>query len=497
MVRRYLAALSFANLCYYSPLWRRLLDLRQAPQFGMKTLANWGEHAAAICGVLLFAALLVGLDALFRRAPSLLRSLEPPLACVLLAMSAQSAIAGTVPRLTLLQLVDSQQLICILAGLAILALLARYHQAIRRAAPPLLLALLPICAVTFGTSLYKAATRTALNDPPHANHLQHTSGPRVLWIIFDEWDQRLTFDARPAGLALPALDRLRGESLFATHALPPAGYTILSMPSLIEGRVVRNTTSIDANTLLLEYEDGTKQRFGDEPNLFSDVRHAGMNAAAFGWYLPYCRIFAEYVSDCWWQETGTLWNSGGASFASALLTQPRALFETALFSPFGQSLSVLKHRHTYGELLQWSKRAVTDPTFQLTLLHLNVPHPPYIYDRAAGLLTRANSPSAYPDALALVDKTIAELRAQMEQAGTWNSVIVLLSSDHFFRASQMVNGTRDRRVPFLVHFPGQSAGVPFEPWFNTLLTHDLILALLHSEITGVASTQDWLTRHNR
>jgi hypothetical protein len=478
MVRGYLIALSFANLCYL-PTWKRLLGLRQAAEFGMKNLPNRGEYAAAVCGVLLFAAVLAGLDAIFRRAPGLLQGLQLPLAFALIAMSVQPwwhrlsiAVIG-------------------LVFLAVMALLARYHQPIRRSAAPVLLALLPFCAVTFGASLYQAATRTGFSDPPHATRLDHAQGPRVLWIIFDEWDQRLTFDARPAGLALPAIDRLRGESLFATNALPPAEATILSMPSLIAGRMVRNATPIDAQTMIMEYTDGTRQRFGDEPNLFSEVRRAGMNAAVYGWDLPYCRAFAEFLSDCWWQEMDATWNSGGATFASALLTQPRALFETSLFSPFGQSLTVLKHRRTYEELLQRSKQVAIDSSVQLALVHFDIPHPPYFYDRASGQMTRANSLSGYPDALALVDRTIAELRAHMEQ----NSVI-LLSSDHFYRASPLVNGVRDRRVPFLIHFPGQSTGLSYARPFNTVLTHDLILALLHSEITSASATENWLNHHN-
>src|SRR2546423_46880 len=46
---------------------------------------------------------------------------------------------------------------------------------------------------------------------------------RVVWLMFDELDQRITFEARPPGLELPELDRLRRESLYADAARPPAG----------------------------------------------------------------------------------------------------------------------------------------------------------------------------------------------------------------------------------------------------------------------------------
>lgn len=47
MVRRYLIALSFVNLCY-APIWRRLLYFRQATEFGMKNLPGRDQYAAAI-----------------------------------------------------------------------------------------------------------------------------------------------------------------------------------------------------------------------------------------------------------------------------------------------------------------------------------------------------------------------------------------------------------------------------------------------------------------
>ena len=36
-----------------------------------------------------------------------------------------------------------------------------------------------------------------------------TSQPRVVWLIFDELDERVAFAARPANLSLPEFDRLR------------------------------------------------------------------------------------------------------------------------------------------------------------------------------------------------------------------------------------------------------------------------------------------------
>src|SRR5262249_49748159 len=61
---------------------------------------------------------------------------------------------------------------------------------------------------------------------------------RVLWIIFDELDQRLAFDERPASIALPELDRFRRQSVAASRAYSPSTKTFTSLPALITGRLV-------------------------------------------------------------------------------------------------------------------------------------------------------------------------------------------------------------------------------------------------------------------
>jgi uncharacterized membrane protein YhdT len=48
----------------------------------------------------------------------------------------------------------------------------------------------------------------------------HPGQPRVVWILFDETDQRLGFEERPAWLQMPEFDRLRSQCLSATNAYP-------------------------------------------------------------------------------------------------------------------------------------------------------------------------------------------------------------------------------------------------------------------------------------
>src|SRR5262245_20755494 len=76
---------------------------------------------------------------------------------------------------------------------------------------------------------------------------------RVVWLVFEELDQRTAFETRPAGLELPELDRLRRESLWADAARPPAGTPEVSMPALITGRPVVSVTPLNPNDLELAF----------------------------------------------------------------------------------------------------------------------------------------------------------------------------------------------------------------------------------------------------
>jgi hypothetical protein len=53
---------------------------------------------------------------------------------------------------------------------------------------------------------------------------------------------------------------------------------------------------------------------------------------------------------------------------------------------------------------------------------------------------------------------------------------------------------RDYRVPFLVKSSGPSHSMICSNQFNTLLTHDLILAVLRGEVTNQADAASFLGR---
>jgi arylsulfatase A-like enzyme len=150
----------------------------------------------------------------------------------------------------------------------------------------------------------------------------------------------------------------------------------------------------------------------------------------------------------------------------------------------------------------------TDPDLGLILVHWGFPHRPILYDRRREIL-ESSERSNYFDNLVLVDRTLGELRRAMRRAGTWDATIVLATSDHSFRPeffdtespawppeeNAALSGPRDAEVPFLLKLSGQEDAVRYEPAFNTVLSHDLLLALLRREVSSPASVVSWLDQH--
>ena len=147
-------------------------------------------------------------------------------------------------------------------------------------------------------------------------------------------------------------------------------------------------------------------------------------------------------------------------------------------------------------ILREAEALADDTRFGFTLVHLPIPHAPHAYDRKTGEFTLGNSPIAgYVDSLALLDRTVGEIRRSMENAGTWDSTTVLFTSDHPYRESMQLDGKNDPRIPYILKLASQKEGVEYTQQFNTVLTADLLIEVLRGEIADARSAAEWLDRN--
>ncbi len=497
-------ALSLVNLCYLR-VWTELLTYTRADEYEMKLPPGPADYLAAMANVLLGGAVLFAAVQIARRAGIRQRLLNwgfllfliLPLNSIRTVLSEQFAYL----RSPLFEVLGTKGVALLAIGLTAsgVSLMVRWSSRLASAAAAVLVVVSPLVPMTLAQAAWKAAhySPAPLAPRPLAPAVAGTPPRRVLWVIFDEWDQRLTFRERSPLIQLPELDRFRAASLSASNAYSPGPETSYSMPALITGRMVADFRKVDPDTMLVKHPGLTEPvDWGREQNIFADARQAGFNTAVVGWYHPYCRAIAWSLTDCAWWELESQHNSMGVGFFSILVNQARSLFETSLFSPFGQSLATAHHGANYGEMLARAKQELARRDLGLTLLHLPVPHAPHAYNMRTGRFDLANAPiRGYLDSLVLTDRTLGEIRRTMERLGTWNTTTILLSADHSFRAAPALDHKKDHRVPFLLKMEGHNEPVAFDAPFNTLLTHDLLLAILRGEVSTPVQAAGWLDRH--
>ena len=341
-------------------------------------------------------------------------------------------------------------------------------------------------------------------------------GPRVLWVIFDEMSSELAFGRRPPELELPEFDRFQDVALSAANAYPPARRTMQSIPALLTGQLVAATKPAGPDELLLTFA-GQSEPVGwsQQQDIFSAARAIRLNTAVVGWYHPYCRVIGDRLTRCFWQPASQLTNPEKFGVARMMLVQDADALQLLPFTGRVREWILNKtpdyrtpHLGDYLELVDRAAQLAADPDVKLAFVHLPVPHPPYIYDRHRGVWDTKGELS-YLDNLALADRALGQLRTAMERTGIWDTTTVVISSDHWWRTeywdirkpiwSPADNPYRgegtDHRIPFLIKLEGQKTGSRYEPPFNTVLTHDLILDVLNRKVSSAEQVTAWLDTH--
>ena len=312
---------------------------------------------------------------------------------------------------------------------------------------------------------------------------------RVVWLVFEELDQRITFEARPTGLELPELDRLRRESVYADAARPPAATTEVTIPALITGRPVVAVAPLNPRDLELTFGDGETAQWSAQPNVFSRARALGYDTALVGWHLPYPRVLGNSLGVAHWRPSVRYEQARGATFNAALWNQ------WATLAPSMNLRRLFSQR--VAELNNLAIRTATDDRFGLVFLHLPVPQPPGIYDRATEQLTAWNFGGAgggYFDNLALADRVVGDLRRGLDRMRLGDRTWIVLTSTRSWSASRPYDGQSDPRVPFLVRPPEGGRTRHVDIALGTLAAHDLVLAILRGSVSDTSDAAAWLSR---
>ena len=392
----------------------------------------------------------------------------------------------------------------------------------------LLTFLFPSLMIDLALARAGAEPVSAYRPKPPLPMLPPRPGPRqrLIWLLFDEFDQRLAFDQRQPSLELPELDRLRAESLVANHDTQTAAWTILALPTLLSGRLFSRAELIDADTLEV-FPEGSRQGFSwrGQPNVFQRARELGVNAELVGWHHPYCRVFGDSLVRCLdlpsGHPTAALLRETHAAEDGALNTVAflfRLQWENLadMFRPANKAVSEnlkdayvqRRQQQQYFRIRGRAYAEAADQQIDFLFVHFPTPHLFAIYDRQMRDFALSSSID-YFDNLALVDRTVGEMRRTLEQAGLWESTSLLVTSDHGLRPElwrgrynwtpeleRLTANRPSETVPFIMKLAGHGEGAVYDKPFSNVVAGDLCLAVLSGEVSTPEEAAAWLANHS-
>jgi len=249
----------------------------------------------------------------------------------------------------------------------------------------------------------------------------------------------------------------------------------------------------------------------------------GVNAALVGWHHPYCRVLGDELVDCFalpsFHSTAALAAEARASRDGAWKTVAR-LFEWQLVNlqdmfregddpgseRFRDAEIQRGQQEQYFQIRDHAYRYAADPRIDLLLVHVPAPHLLPIYNRRKANFD-LDGDLDYFDNVALVDRTLGELRRAIAQAGLSDRTSLLVTADHGLRPgawigrvgwTEELDRLTERKppetVPFILKLAGQKQPVRVERPFSNVAAGDLALAVLGGKITTTEQAAAWMNQ---
>ena len=393
------------------------------------------------------------------------------------------------------------------AGVGVLLWVLRrgwYATAVRSLRVVLMLVGFSICWM-----LPQLAWMAAHPEPVQASSFVKSPGQlaqrRIIWILFDELSRDQTFDHRYPGLALPAFDHFAAQSVSFSDVSPGGYMTELIIPGLMDGTTISDErTDLDGRLYVKTRNNPEWHPYDAGNTLLAEAREGGWSTAVSGWFLPYCRLYADQLNDCfrtmrfplpggYSRLHSTAWNAVAPIRKSVLRVAGR---------PVAGTTPAELHAVDFEQILSHGDAMIADERIGFVFLHLPTPHPTGFYNRRTGEMGYAGS---YLDNLALADRTLAEVLNRISQTRLADRTTVIVSSDHSWRIpmwhpeagwtpeDQVALGNRgfDERPVLMVRFPGQQNGITMGAAFALLREHAMVERILDQRIATAKELEQW------
>lgn len=373
-------------------------------------------------------------------------------------------------------------------------LFIKYHKLVVTVSKQTVLLLSPALLITTGNACFNIFHyKDEFNEVTNSPILTSRKDFRVMLIIFDGLDYRITFEQRPASIVLSSLDELKQTSVFFTQAYPPGHHTKISIPSIFTGQVVLDSKPSGLSDLSLQFDNKKIVLLSETDHLFKEINNRNVRTGIAGWYLPYGRLFGKWVAECTWypMPEPIMIDQIVPSWLSQLHLQFLPFLPFAAHQLFGLQIPV------NDGILEASCSYASNDQLGMVYIHFMKPHFPHVYDihENRPSASAINSREGYLGDLILVDLAMQKIKETLMQSNLWDKTLLIVTSDHPWMQSKNYDGKFDPRVPLLIKMPNQSEHVTCNTTWNTTLIHKFILDSLDDKIKNSDDCILWIKKN--
>ena len=356
----------------------------------------------------------------------------------------------------------------------------------------LLVILCPFALSNIASTLWRAAfldnqNCTSGESPRLVERVEMIARPvdlqRLVWVTFDELDQRILFDKRPAGYEFPGLDSFRKQSIYASRVVPPGGKTITAMPTYWIGQRVVQSRKRSCSRLDVQVEGSEAfVSVSDFDHIFREAFASGASIGIAGYFHPYCRLFGDFADGCQSFFVSGHHERASTNLAASMKSSARTLLPEWLRARAVRSFESIRSA---------GLEMAINPLRDFVVVHVNMPHWPYVYDPSSDEFKIWASGLSYADNVVCADKMLSEIERESRKAGLWDKTAVVVMADHGWKPMPG-SYSEPGAIPLMIKMPNQRDEIQLDGELDSVLTKKLLLAILQRELRTPQDVASWL-----
>ncbi len=327
--------------------------------------------------------------------------------------------------------------------------------------------------------------------------------PLVVLVIFDELSWVRLAPEGQIKEDFPNFKKLAEQSVVMRDAHSAGWATRYAIPRLVfqtNGEVVPGNGEAT-------WKDSSGQRPSVAvPSIFDSLHQHNYRSSVIGFYINYRGLVGPDAPDRVWSLPYAYKRTTWVSEVGLMLMRNLQHWTDPLSQSIWPPLSSRVYSDSWVYLLSTMKTSAlkalaSEPDNTFLLIHLPLPHAPFIFDeqgrfRGAYQGERMSEDSAgYMRHLHYTDRVLGEFLSVLDSAGRLDSSLVVVTSDHTWRrepdSTLVQQADSGLRVPLLIKWPGQTRPIVSDESFCALGLWPVLEAAIESPAPPAMSDSLW------